>query len=233
MRLIEQILAVMAPHECVGCAAEGGLLCGTCRQQLPPSPRECYGCRRPDRQSLTCPACSRLSALIRVCAATIYRGEARTLIWRLKSTGARSAAVTMARSMADLVLDSQGYILVPLPTATGRIRRRGFDHSRLLTRELSRLTGLARADCLVRRGQTHQVGADKALRISQLAGAYRINNAKLVRGADIMLVDDVMTTGASLETAARLLKAAGAARVEAVVFARPALKKSPPHGELC
>jgi predicted amidophosphoribosyltransferase len=72
-------------------------------------------------------------------------------------------------------------------------------------------------DCLIRSGQTEQIGADRGRRLEQLNGAFRVNKANL-QGRRLLLIDDVITTGATLEAAAATLAAAGAGTVEALVF---------------
>jgi len=168
----------------------------------------------------TCPACRRQSALYAVRAATGYDGVAKDLVWRLKFDGMVAAAAEMARCLAPLMPAGPDVLLVPLPTATSRVRQRGYDQAGLLVRELSRLTGLPHATCLRRLGQHHQVGAGRQQRLAQLKDAYRPINAKLIAGKHIILVDDVLTTGASLEAAATTLKTAGARRITGLVFAQ-------------
>jgi ComF family protein len=124
----------------------------------------------------------------------------------------------MAALMEPLKTPVDDTLVVPVPTATGRVRRRGYDQARLLARDLSRRTGLPRIDCLARSGQTHQVGAGRERRLEQLRQAFRVRRAGAVCGRRILLVDDVVTTGASLESSARALLAAGAGRVEAITF---------------
>lgn len=152
--------------------------------------------------------------------AAVYEGPPKEMVWRLKFHGARKASHLMAAHMARQVVDADAY-LVPVPTATSRVRQRGYDQAKLLARELSRQTRLPYLDCLMRGGQAHQVGASRTQRLQQLAKAYRLKKAALVRGADIILVDDVITTGATLEAAAKVLRVAGARHVDAIVYAQP------------
>src|SRR5690606_4610832 len=103
---------------------------------------------------------------------------------------------------------------------TGHVRMRGFDHARRIASGLSRHTGLRHVPALARLGQHRQVGSRRQERLVSLDGAFRLRHGYLVRDARVLLVDDVLTTGATLEAAARTLKAAGAASVDAAVFAR-------------
>ncbi|HVA11400.1 MAG TPA: phosphoribosyltransferase family protein [Candidatus Dormibacteraeota bacterium] len=154
-------------------------------------------------------------------AATVYDGISKNLIWKLKLAGARAAAHIMAERLAPLVERTTETIIVPVPTATGRARQRGYDQARLLARELARGARLPYRDCLARHGQTHQHGLPRRERLAQLAGTFRVTRRQAVPGAHIILVDDVVTTGATLEAAAAVLRAGGAARIDAVTFAQP------------
>ena len=111
-------------------------------------------------------------------------------------------------------------VLVHIPTATSRVRQRGYDHAGLLARSLSRQERIAHVGCLSRMGQAHQVGSGRMARLRQLEHAFRLVRQDRIRGRHVVLVDDVLTSGATLETAARVLRRAGAARVSAIVFAQ-------------
>jgi ComF family protein len=224
---IDTILSKLAPYDCLGCNAEGSLACLKCLKPLQASHEECYRCRQPSLGSLTCHTCQSASGLHRAQAAVIYNGVAKDLVWRLKSSGAKAATQTMAKLMLPLI-DPKTTLIVPAPTASSRVRERGYDQSRLLARHLSRLSGVPWADCLVRSGQAHQVGSDKDHRLQQLQTAFRVQNSSLFYGGTILLVDDVITTGATIEAAARILHRAGASKVEALAFARPMLNKKHP-----
>ena len=110
-------------------------------------------------------------------------------------------------------------LVMPVPTATSRRRLRGYDHAALLAKTIARQLKLPYAPLLKRIGQVRQVGADRATRQTQRTTAFRLSHARLVVNASILLVDDILTTGSSLEATARVLRAAGARQVDAVVFA--------------
>jgi len=224
MSVLDKLVSLVAPHHCVGCGQEGDLLCPACSATLPRAYICCYRCRRFSRGSLTCDRCWRHSRLFRVRAATLYAGSGKTLVWQLKSKGAQAAATVMAARLLPLIKPSEHTLIATVPTATSRIRQRGYDQAHLIARQLARGAGLPWLNCLARSGQTHQVGAGRAQRRAQLKDAFRVTQARFVRGAHIILVDDVVTTGATLEAAAAVLHAAGAAKIEALTFAQTPLK---------
>jgi len=131
------------------------------------------------------------------------------------SSGMAEAAALMHPLLGYLPENSS---LVHIPTATRRVRQRGHDHALLLAHHLSRLAGIESVTHLARTGQAHQVGSSRAERLRQLQNAFR--PAGPLKGKNIILVDDVLTTGATLEAAARELKRAGARTVSALVFAQ-------------
>jgi ComF family protein len=158
-------------------------------------------------------------------AATVYTGAAKKLIWKLKSSGAQEAASIMASCMRQLAADRPAAVIVSIPTASTRVRQRGYDQAKLLGRELAKQAKLFWVDCLARQGQAHQVGSGREQRLLQLQGALRLTQKRFIRGAHVIIVDDVVTTGATLEAAANVLKVAGAQRIDALVFAKPTLQK--------
>lgn len=219
MSLIDTLTAAFAPYDCLGCDAEGSLLCVSCASLFSQVPERCYRCRRLSPANRTCTSCQSSSVLHTVQAGTVYEYIAKNLVWRLKFRGAQAAAREIAKLLGSLVTDEDA-VLAHVPTATSRVRQRGYDQAGLIVRELSRQTGLPRRKLLMRVGQHHQVGASREQRITQLRTAFRVVNGEAVQGAHIILVDDVLTTGATLESAARMLKAAGAKRIDALVFAQ-------------
>jgi len=128
----------------------------------------------------------------------------------------------MARAGHD-VLDGAD-ALVPVPLHWTRLFRRRFNQSAELARHLSARTGIATEPMLLKRVRrtAHQVGLTRARRIENVTGAFRVaeEQGARVRGLNLVLVDDVLTTGATLEACARVLRRAGAARIDVLTAAR-------------
>lgn len=221
MSLLDTLISVIAPYDCLGCSVEGRILCRTCTALLPDLPERCYRCRKLSPGSRTCTSCRKMSRLYAVHVATEYEGMAQQIIWRLKFTGVRTAARSMSDNMLPLIdAAEQDVCIVPVPTATTRVRQRGYDQATLIARELAKRSDLPNRQLLRRHGKTHQVGARRSQRLKQLHGSFRVPNPGGVIIKHALLVDDVLTTGATLEAAAAALRAAGVQRVSALVYAQ-------------
>lgn len=121
---------------------------------------------------------------------------------------------------SDDEISKKSYLIVPIPTATQRIRQRSFDHAKLLSRQLARNLKLETANALRRIGQSRQLGSRRSDRLVQTKDNYVVKDPRRIQGRNILLVDDVVTTGATLQAASQALKSAGAKSVDALVFAK-------------
>lgn len=229
---LETIIGWYAPHSCVGCGVEGALICRSCLSDQAPARLQCYRCQQPNKRSgLTCRDC-RAHGLDAVTAAKAYGDTAKALVWCLKFQRGRSAAANMAAPMAALCRRRPGTTLVvPLPTAPGRARTRGYDQAVLLAKALARRNGFQYCPLLQRVSSVRQVGASHDERQQQMRGAFRLHPRRarqLTAATHIILVDDVVTTGSSLESAAQTIRPANVRSIEAIVFAQAQL--SDDHG---
>jgi ComF family protein len=172
-----------------------------------------------DRE-LECRLCVNWPAgLGRVRSAVWLDGSARLAAHRLKYDGWSRAAGAMAEAMRDLEPLSGRVSLVPVPLGGRRLRERGYNQSERIAAALgSRLELPVRSDLLRRIRETRtQTALTPEARHANVSGAFQ---AERVRGLELVLVDDVFTTGATLAAAATALTQAGASRVDAVTFAR-------------
>ena len=130
---------------------------------------------------------------------------------------ARSFGVLLAQILPYLPEDTA---VVPCPTASKRVRMRGFDQACLIAQSFAAERGLRYQPVLVRTTQVDQIGKRRSERLKQMAGSFRVRRPDTIKGSSILLIDDVLTTGATLEAAAAVLRAAGAKHVDAAVVGR-------------
>ncbi|MDQ0396348.1 ComF family protein [Labrys monachus] len=161
-------------------------------------------------------------------AAARYEGVAIDLVHRLKYGDRVDIAPFMGRLMAQAGRDilAGADMLIPVPLHRLRLWRRRFNQAALLAREVSRRSGVAYEPLLLTRPRrtAHQVGLSRNERARNVQGAFAVPQANrpAIAGRHIVLVDDVLTSGATSEAAARALLRAGAAQVDILVFARVA-----------
>lgn len=205
---LAELIWLVAPPLCWGCSDAvrgGGPICRRCRAELrwlDTAPVEVGGV----------PAWAPLA----------YDGPARALVGGLKFRGAAGLADSLAAPVAAGAPGgwlSPPAALVPVPQHPARRRRRGFNQAERLARALARRTGLRVADCLERSGsRTTQVGRGRVERLAGVAGRVWLGRA--APPARALLVDDVITTGATLSACAAALRSHGCGEVRAVAYAR-------------
>lgn len=230
----QSLLDLLFPPRCVSCGARGTLLCAACLGTMrPPAPPLCPRCGRSLAGLPSCPTCAAGRgpvALDSVRVATVYGGTIRKAIHALKYSRQRRLAAPLGDLLAG-VLDELGQpvdALVPVPLHTTRRRDRGYNQAELLARSGARRLGIVcLPGALVRtRATPPQVGLSLAERQLNVAGAFSLaapSSATGLAGKRLAIVDDVTTTGSTLEAAAQALRAASPASILGLALARPEL----------
>ncbi len=143
----------------------------------------------------------------------------RELVSVYKYKSVRAAGMVLAELIVE-ILDEDEYMVVPLPTIMRHIRERGFDHMLKLAQAMMRCReGLIVEQALVRVNKTVQVGASEERRREQAKSAYKVRE-ELDIDANYLLVDDVWTTGSSMQAACEVLRARGCQKINIAVVAR-------------
>lgn len=235
---------LLLPTRCVGCGGVGtgdgaAPVCPGCRTRLGELPRpRCPRCHHPRLpEAGPCSLCAAWpDLLVRARSVTRFLPPAPELIHGMKYQGWTSLAAFMGERMARLVrlegcVPSPG-VVVPIPTTPRRLRERGFNPARLLAEAVSRSLGIPLADGLSRpRESPRQVGLPPSERAANVRDQFVPNRALsgVLNHQHVLLVDDVLTTGATGAEAARAAGECGARTVSLVTFAR-ALPQDPDSG---
>ena len=210
------LLDVVFPYTCRGCGRLGSVLCERCKKHnIQASVGVCPRCKKSVKKCC--------------CEVPVYgfcyrEGLIDDLLKEYKYKSVRGAAEALAEcldvAIPDEVLEAE---IVPLPTAPKHIRARGFDHTLYLAKALAkRREGFSVCRALKRTSNDVQVGKDDKVRLKQAERAYeadvgcRVDPEKLY-----ILIDDVWTTGASVEAATKVMKKAGATRLASAVILMP------------
>jgi ComF family protein len=212
------LLEVLLPPSCAGCGRYGHLLCGTCLAQFQ------HASSPDDRFAGPDPGTLVGDALELAAASFVHAGNLRRALQRLKYGGSGSIAEPLAAAAAP-ALEALTRVcgplpLVPVPVHAARQRQRGYNQAALLASALGSRAGLPVLDILERRRSTaRQHGLGKAARLHNLRGAFALRDGARSPPMAI-LVDDILTTSATLESCARVLRETGAVAVYGFSIAR-------------
>ena len=214
------VLDLIAPHYCRGCGQLGNVLCECCKNNIISQHQNyCPNCKTilHTKKCLNC----------KLPYQTFVVDERSNLIGDLihdyKYHSIRALAKPLAKILNAIIPDLKAPVfIVPLPTSTNHIRARGFDHIKLIAKHLVKLRGsnYRVAPLLTRAKNTTQVGTNRTTRIVQAKTAYQLNSKLPInKQATYLLLDDVWTTGASIQAATKKLRQAGVNHLAVAILA--------------
>ncbi len=231
----DAVLNLVYPPHCAICLCKtqaGEHLCAACRKDAPVVRAPfCATCSSPFSGQIDgpfiCPNC-RERHLHFACAVVCYqsRGAVRDLVHRFKYNGKVYLRNVLIDWLAETLNDPRLQApvcdrIVPVPLHSTRERERGFNQARVLAEGLTGRSGIPLADCLKRiRYTTTQTIFDREERMENLRGAFQMRQSADVHDLHLLLIDDVLTTGSTVDECARVLREAGAASVRVATVAR-------------
>ncbi len=223
---VDDVVSLLAPERCAWCGSADAIdgACAGCKAELPWNLVSCPSCAQPMPVVATCAKClKRAPSFDAAWTAFVHVAPIRRGVLRLKYSAefeqARVLGTLMGRALAQRGQPLPD-LLIPVPLPRKRMFLRGYNQAQELARAVSRVVGVpidVTAATLVR-APGDQIGQTAAQRRRNLRGAFRIDRD--LDGKRVALIDDVMTTGATLDALARAARKAGAARIEAWALAR-------------
>jgi ComF family protein len=223
-----QSLDWLYPPVCGGCGKKGQRWCPTCQGQVKQlGSQVCPRCGSPQVVPQLCPSCqTKTGTNMIVRSWAIFAGPVREAVHRLKYRRDLGLGEALAQPLYGLLvsLNWQIDLVVPVPLSPERLKERGYNQVSTVARPLALATGFHyRPQALVRVKETRsQVGLSPQQRRENVAMAFRAYS-ELVRGKHVLIVDDVMTTGATLESCAEAVIGAGASSVKGLTLTRAVL----------
>ncbi len=219
--IVDRLLAVVAPHLCSGCGRIGSTFCDNCKYDITQEPfLGCILCEKPTINGV----CDDHKAVFnQAWVVGIRSGALQRLIGGFKFRNMKAASVELADLLHKrLPPFPSGVVFVPIPTTPLHIRERGYDHMLLIANQLGRLRHFPVQKLLIRENHLIQHRASREQRLIQATTAFRVEGVVDPRAIYILL-DDVVTTGATIVQAATLLRQAGATIVWVAATSRQPL----------
>ena len=220
--MFDGLFSILAPHLCYSCGKTGAVLCENCKYDISSEYYvDCLVCGGPAGASGICSGCP--TSYSRGWCVGERSGALRKTVDSYKFYNNYAAHRDLAALLSQRIgMLPKNCIIVPVPTVASHIRQRGYDHTRLLARRLAKLQGLPTKQLVYRQTATKQRGENRETRKRQATAAFGVRG-KLDAKAVYLLVDDVITTGATLHFAGKALRDAGAGDVWVGVIARQPL----------
>lgn len=211
------------PKKCVGCGRWGEYICPRCRKTVEFAVPVCPICQRPAVGGRTHPGCSKKFGLDGMVCGSRYKVVVRKAISQVKYRW----TFDVAKVLVDLLVENiwrfnlpKNYVLVPIPLHRKRENWRGFNQAEKFCDIICKRFGVRVGKVLVKVIETKpQVGLSREERKKNIKGAFRLSQKEKVEGRNFILVDDVYTTGSTMNEACRVLKEAGAGEVWAMTVA--------------
>lgn len=229
----ELILDFILPINCLGCSREKDWLCQNCLNSIPLIDKfTCPNCQKVSLAGQTCIECRYKTPLSGLVAAVSYNQPlVRQAIHKLKYDSIFALAKPLGQLLIKILSDSpfhlslfkeQNFLLIPIPLHQRKLSERGFNQSELLAQEISRKFGWPMETEILKRIRytKSQTELKEKERLTNVKDAFAVSNPSIIKNRNVILVDDLFTTGATMKETAKVLKRVGAKKIWGLVLAR-------------
>lgn len=218
--MLKLFTRLIAPDRCILCNDEGSGVCVDCQNHsLTKRTSSCYLCNAVTHDERICARCQWRTPLRRCTPLWRLDVSAETVVYGFKYEGREDVARSIAAAIKATPLSFYD-IITFVPDTPQRKRQRGYVAPQLIARELSRITRKPYVELLERTRHIPQVGAGKQARWRQVKDNFEAKNLEVIHGQRILLIDDVITTGATVTECAKTIKRAGSGPIYAVAVAK-------------
>ncbi len=218
---LEKLIAVIAPHRCLSCGATGALLCRVCLDGLVEARRPaCFACNGFSPSGRTCSRCKRTYAIDGVTVGAYYDELMRRFVAAIKYERAGSEARLAAELLVPGLYADEFDVVTWVPAVPRRERQRGYNQAKIIAKAVAKQLDLPDRQLLLRMRGNSQVGQSRRTRLEQVKGQFLPARPKPIRDSRVLLVDDVLTTGATMSECSKALKQAGAKSVWGAAVAK-------------
>ena len=220
--MLDLLLAIVAPHSCCGCGYHGSILCDNCKYDIISEPfPSCVKCLKPTFAANLCNRCKRHSNFEATWVVGPRKGAVRAILDEYKFSSSRNAARPLADLLDERLPILKGYVtVVPVPTSPRHRRVRGFDHTHLIARGLAKRRSYGYQQLLEKHSDSTQHFLNRSQRLEYAHVGLLVRRPV---PETVLLIDDIYTTGATMDACAQLLRSNGAKTVYGAVIARQLL----------
>ena len=217
---------LLFPKRCVECGAVGRYLCANCLNRVKvQDTQKCPSCCKPSVYGLTHSRCVKSFGMNGLVSVFEYGGVVKRMVGKIKYKYVKEMYVDLVELLVSMgefePLEKGSWVVVGVPLHKRRLRKRGFNQADLLAEKMADYFGWKYlSEILIRKTYTKpQVELSGEERLLNVRGKFLVNQKQLIKGKDVLLVDDVWTTGATMRECGKVLKRVGVKQVWGLVVA--------------
>lgn len=223
MNLKKEIIQILFPTKCVLCKKEGSLICNPCIQKLPDQKTQCFVCKNESLFGKTCQSCQHKTAIDYFISCTKYHSPIKKILHAYKYKYLEDLQYPLTKIILKKIKQlpiAKNSSITTIPLHRIDENKRGFNQSELIARNIASIKNTPFKNTLKKKKHTKkQASLKKTKRMHNLSNTFVFPMHMHIKNESCIIIDDVKTTGSTIETAARILKENGAKKIIAITIA--------------